>query len=182
MAFSAIMAALRALTPAWGAPPAWEARPLNWMRLATMPLLVPPMAILPSSLLLEVWVIIARSTSSSAPRRMNSGLPPRNSSLPSLRRSSRNSISMYSSAGTAMSATRPARSSMTPEPVRPAATASIMPIWQWWPQACAAVVSGSAWGWPSTLRESNSPMTATVGPEKPPFSMPLSPVMPMPSS
>ena len=91
-----------------------------------------------------VWAIIAMSTSSSFPSLMNSGLPARNSSDPSRRSPSRYSISMYSSAGTTTSATRPDSSPSTPGAISPIATAIIAPIWQWWPQACAAPVSGSA--------------------------------------
>ena len=56
------------------------------------------------------------------------------------------------------------------------------PIWAWWPQACAAPVSGSACGWPGTMSESSSPMTATVGPAPPPSRKAFTPVTAMPSS
>ena len=87
---------------------------------------------------------MAISTSSSAPSLMNSGLPARNSSAPSRLSSSLYPISIYSSAGTTTRATRPESSSMSPGAMSPIATAINAPIWQWWPQACAAPVSGSA--------------------------------------
>ena len=93
-----------------------------------MALFVPGSASFPSSGVLVVWVIIAMSTSSSSPRRMNSDFPPRNSSLSLLRSPARYSSSMNSSAGTAISATRPLRASSTPAACNPAATPSIMPI------------------------------------------------------
>ena len=102
--------------------------------------------------------------------------------VPARRSSFLYSISTYSSAGTAISATRPDRASMTPGAWSPMAAASMAPIWAWWPQACAAPVSGSAWGWPGTMSESSSPMTATVGPARPPSRKPFTPVTAMPSS
>ena len=146
MAVKAIVAAFRALMPRCGAPPAWEARPMNWMRLATVPLLVLLMHICFSTGLLVVWSIMARWMSSNSPSRTSSGLPPKNSIFPSRRSPSRYSISMYSSAGTAMNARRPDRESRTLGLVRAAAAPSIMPIWQWCPQAWAALVSRSACG------------------------------------
>ena len=130
MAVMAIIAAFKALMPRCGAPPAWEARPMNWMRLATVPLLVLLMHISFSAGLLVVCSIIAMWTSSNSPSRTSSGLPPRNSILSSRRSPSRYSISMYSSAGTAMKAMRPARESSTSELVRAVAAPSIMAIWQ----------------------------------------------------
>ena len=119
---------------------------------------------------------MARWTSSNSPRRTNSGLPPKNSIWPFLRRPSRNSISMYSSAGTAMKAMRPASDSRTSDWVRAVAAPSIMAIWQWCPQAWAAPVSGSAWGCSATIRESNSPRIAKVGPAEPPKASARTPV------
>ena len=96
-----------------------------------MPLLVPPTANFAFRGAAMVWVIIAMSTSSSLPSLMNSGLPPRNSMPPALRSSSRYSISMYSSEGTASRATRPERACITPGTCSPIAAAIIEPIWQW---------------------------------------------------
>ena len=113
---------------------------------------------------------------------MNSCLPAIKPSLPSLCSPQRYSTSMNSSAGRAISATLPDSASRTSGTPSPTATPSIMPSWQWWPQAWAASVSGSAWGCPSTRRESSSPMTATVGPGLPPRRYPLTPVSAMPVS
>ena len=153
---------------------------MNWIFLATMPLLVPLMVSIPSSLRLDVWHIIAMSTPSRCPSLMNSGFPPRNSMEPLRRSESRYSISMYSSAGTAKSTTRPLNSGRTPGASRPAAAESSIPIWAWWPQACAAPVSGSAWGWSFTMRESSSPKRATVGPADSPLSSLRIPVRAIP--
>ena len=60
------------------------------------------------------WTIIAMSTSSNAPSRISSALPPRNSILPARLAPRRYSISTYSSAGTANSTTRPASSGARP--------------------------------------------------------------------
>ena len=182
MAERAIIAAFRALTPAWGAAPAWAATPENFTNFATRPLFVPPTANAASFGVPMVCVIIATSTSSRWPRRMNSGLPPRNSMVPAWRNSFLYSISTYSSAGTAISATRPDSASMTPGAWSPMAAASMAPIWAWWPHACAAPASGSACGWPGTMSESSSPMTAIVGPAPAPSSRAFTPVTAMPSS
>ena len=45
-----------------------------------------------------------------------------------------------------------------------------------WPQAWAAPVRGSAWGWSDTRSESSSPRMARVGPEPPQSFRPLTPV------
>ena len=125
--------------------------------------------------------IIARFTSSNSPSLISSGLPPRNSILPSRRRESRYSISMYSSAGTAINTSRPLSSDKTPDCIRPSTAPKSMPIWQWWPQAWAAPVAASAWGCSLTINESNSPRIARVGPAVPPVNSPRTPVMAMPA-
>ena len=94
---------------------------MNWIFFATVPLLVPLRHNCFSAGVLVVCSIIARFTSSNSPSLISSGLPPRNSILPSRRRESRYSISMYSSAGTAINTNRPLISGKTPECIRPRA-------------------------------------------------------------
>ena len=176
MAEIASMAALSALMPRCGEPPAWAPRPVNWTNLTTWPLLVPPTASLKLSGL--VWVSIAMSMSSNTPSLINSCLPPMNSSLPSSRRAMRRSTSMNSSAGTAMGMMRPDRLSMTPGAIRPVMAPSMFAIWQWWPQAWAAPVTSSWCGCSKTRSESSSPITPTDGPGPAfPSTTPFTPVI-----
>ena len=146
-----------------------------------VPLFVPLIHSCFSSGALVVWSIIARSTSSNSPNLMSSGLPPRNSILPSRRRESRYSISMYSSAGTAINTSRPLSSDRTSLCINARAAPKSMPIWQWWPQAWAAPVVGSAWGCSLTINESSSPRMARVGPAVPPTSSARTPVKAKPA-
>ena len=140
------------------------------------------MQTMPSSALLVVCTIMAKSTSSNAPRRMNSGLPPRNSIVPWSRNDCRKPTSTYSSAGTAMKTSLPHRFSSAPDWVRPMAAPSMDAIWLLWPQAWAAPVSGLACGWSGTGSASNSPMMATVGPGRPVSTTAFTPVTAMPVS
>ena len=140
MAVRASVAAFSALMPRCGEPPACAPLPTNWIFFARVPLLVPLRHNCRSLGVLVVCSIIARCTSSNSPSLMNSGFPPKNSILPSRRRPSRYSISMYSSAGTAMVTMRPLKCGSTSGCINPIVAPRAIPIWQWCPQACAAPV------------------------------------------
>ena len=112
MAVSATTAALSALIPRCGAPPAWAPLPTKRMNFTTQPLWVSPTLASPSSGRAAVWVMVAMSTSSNSPRRISSALPARNSTFPCSRSPIRHSTSTYSSAGTANRTTSPSSSSM----------------------------------------------------------------------
>ena len=83
-AFRATIAAWSALTPLCGDPPAWDALPMNLTYFTRWPLFLPPPENRESPGLDDVCTIIAMSTSSNAPRRMNSCLPERRPSFPLL--------------------------------------------------------------------------------------------------
>ena len=162
--------------PRWGAPPAWAAWPRKVICLTTHPLEDSLTPVRPSARLELVCTIIAMSTSSNAPTRNSSGLPPRNSIFPAARRPKRYPTSTYSSAGTAIHATRPDSSDSTPDLARPVVVPIMVAICALCPQAWAAPVVRSAAGWSATMSESSSPSTATVGPGALPVSIPFTPV------
>ena len=108
---------------------------------------------------------------------MNSCLPERNSISPESLSFSRYSISIYSSAGTAMNEMEPFSFARTAGLESPTAAASMFPIWMLWPHTWAAPVFASATRCSGTISESSSPIIAMCGPGRPVSNFAMTPVI-----